>query len=637
MGYMLGMKKQQHSNLRNLGELYHYAATEYANEKSFLTRTPDGFDGPTYAELYEDGLNLAAALAEFCALEAREHVAILADNRLEWMLCDYAVILNGAADVPRGTDATREEIGYIVNHAECRIVIIENRNVWDKLVSCTDKLPQVKHVVTMTAFETPHSPWKIHSLPQLVEAGRSLDKAKVLSRLNAIHPNDLFTLIYTSGTTGEPKGVMLTHGNIMSQIRNLPLGFEKNDVMLSILPVWHIFERAFEIISIACGAKTAYTNVKNLKADLSNVKPTFMASAPRLWESIYNGIAARIAESSPIRKGLFHAAVRLSATYRNALRELKAQNLYIFPQNMGARTVSIVLALFTLAVTFIPALVLDAIVLSKIRAATGGRLRATISGGGALPQHIDQFFNDIGIPVLEGYGMTETSPIIAVRLPENAVIGTVGPLYAETEIRIVDIATGAVIYPGKDYFGKKGELHVKGPQVMAGYFKNPEATRKVLHDGFMNTGDLVVMTANDCLKIVGRSKETIVLSNGENVEPTPIEAKLLESPYIEQCMVVGQDKKFLGLLIVPRVEALKNLGDTRRAIAENAETQKWMRAEIQRLISAQNGFKAFERIGGFAVLETIWEKDRELTAKLSLKRHAIVEIYADEIEKIYAE
>ncbi|AFM10861.1 AMP-dependent synthetase/ligase [Turneriella parva] len=624
------------NKLRNVAELYREAAMSYAAEKSFLTRNgPGQFDGPTYKELYDAGLDLSAALIEVCRLQPKEHVAILADNRIEWMIADYAVILAGAADVPRGTDATEHDIEYIVNHAGCRIVVVENQSIWEKFASLLDKLPGVEHVVFINQFSYQKTRLECHNIHDLIAAGKAIEKIEIERRVAEIKPDDLFTLIYTSGTTGAPKGVMLTHGNIISQIRNLPLGFNRHDVMLSILPIWHIFERAFEIISIASGAKTVYTNVKHLKADMQSVKPTFMASAPRLWESIYNGILTKVAEGSPIKRALFHAAISVNHVYRQALREMRGQNLQILPQNIFMRMAAILSSTLVIIATVVPALLLDAVVLSKIRAATGGRLRATISGGGALPLHIDEFFNDIGIAVLEGYGMTETSPIISVRLPENAVIGSVGPLYSETEIRLVDIATGATIYPGRDYFGRKGELHVKGPQVMAGYYKNPEATAKVLKNGWMNTGDLAIMTANGCLKIVGRSKETIVLMNGENVEPVPIESKLLESPLIEQCMVVGQDQKFLAALIVPRTEALKQFGTDLQTLAQNAEVKKLLKAETHRLISGENGFKAFERIGGIAVMGQLWEKDRELTAKLSLRRHVITELYEKEIQGIF--
>ena len=264
-----------------------------------------------------------------------------------------------------------------------------------------------------------------------------------------------------------------------------------------------------------------------------------------------------------------------------------------------------------------------------------GKLRLVTIGGSAAPRAMIERLMKMGVRVAHAWGMTETSPIISVRLPQNAVIGTVGPLYKETEIRLIDIASGRTIFPGNDYFGKKGELHIKGPQVMVGYYKNPEATAKVLNDGWMNTGDVAILTANGCLKIVGRSKETIVLTNGENVEPVPIESKILESPYIEQCMVVGQDQKFLGLLVVPRAEALKQYGGDLSAIAANEEAKKLIRADIARLISGENGFKAFERIGGVALIGNLWEKDRELTAKLSLRRHVITEMYANEIARMY--
>jgi long-chain acyl-CoA synthetase len=626
------------SSLRNIAQLYRRAATDYANEKSFLTRNSAGlFTGPTYKELYETGTDLAAALVQLCGLKANEHVGIIADNRLEWIIADYAIILAGAADVPRGTDATPFDMEYIIGHAGCRIVFVENQAAWDKLATVAAKLQGVEHIIFMSEIKTGKTPWKCHKMSDLIAEGKKIPKKEIEERMENISPDDLFTLIYTSGTTGTPKGVMLTHGNITSQIRNLPLGFNKNDVMLSILPVWHSFERAFEIISIASGAKTAYTSIKNLKADIQTVKPTFMASAPRLWESIYNGVMARVSEGSGVRRGLFKAAVTLSHIYRTALRELTGRNLQIFPVNVLVQVLQWLRALITVIVTLLPALLLDAVVLSKIRQATGGRLRATISGGGALPLHIDEFFNDIGIPVLEGYGMTETSPIISVRLPGKAVIGTVGPLYAETEIRLVDLQTGRTIYPEKEYYGRKGELHVRGPQVMAGYYKNTEATAKVLNDGWMNTGDLAIMTANNCLKIVGRSKETVVLMNGENVEPVPIESKILESKFVEQCMVVGQDQKFLAVLIVPSMETLKQFGSNLAEIAAHEGAKKMIRNDIARLVSVENGFKSFERIGGIELIGSAWEKDRELTAKLSLKRHVITDLYAASILKIYAE
>jgi long-chain acyl-CoA synthetase len=290
----------------------------------------------------------------------------------------------------------------------------------------------------------------------------------------------------------------------------------------------------------------------------------------------------------------------------------------------------------------LPYRILDALVLKKLRDVVGGEFRGTVSGGGALPPHVDEFFNYIGVPVLEGYGMTETSPVLAVRTWRKLVIGTVGPLWPHTEVRIVDPSDGKVIYPtgllGQGGRGIKGEIHAKGPQVMKGYYKNPEATEKVLKDGWMNTGDLGMITFNDCLKILGRSKETIVLLSGENVEPVPIEAKLLESRFIEQCMVVGQDEKHLGALIVPAVEALKAQGFEVHNLGE-AETDpriaEVIASEVRRLVSREQGFKPFEFVLAWRFVPKPFEVGDELTATFKPKRHVIAEKYAPQIDAMY--
>jgi long-chain acyl-CoA synthetase len=255
---------------------------------------------------------------------------------------------------------------------------------------------------------------------------------------------------------------------------------------------------------------------------------------------------------------------------------------------------------------------------------------------------VDEFFNFIGIPVLEGYGLTETSPVLAVRTWKNLVIGTVGPLYPETEIRIIDLNTGEILYPDNSRAdkgrGRRGEIHAKGPQIMRGYYKDPETTARVLRDGWFNTGDIGMVTFNDCLKILGRSKDTIVLLNGENVEPTPIESRLVHSPLIDHCMVVGQDQKFLGALVVPAMDGFRAAGVTAANmtdLAANPKARDLLDAEIRRIVSGDNGFKSFERIGDFRFLPKPFEVGRELTATFKLKRHILTDEYAGLIEEMY--
>ncbi|PKL32038.1 MAG: long-chain fatty acid--CoA ligase, partial [Spirochaetae bacterium HGW-Spirochaetae-10] len=341
------------------------------------------------------------------------------------------------------------------------------------------------------------------------------------------------------------------------------------------------------------------------------------------------------------RRALFNAAYYCSRNFKGAVRFLSSRQLDTHGRNPG---LSLLLGLWNILRLFsflIPNLLLDLIVLKKIRAATGGVLRGSVSGGGALPIHVDEFFNNIGIPVLEGYGMTETSPVLAVRTYKRLVPGTVGPIWPNTELRLIDIANGQVLYSTEagspQRRGVKGEIHVRGPQVMKGYYKNPEATNKVLKDGWMNTGDLGMITFNNCLKIVGRSKETVVLLGGENVEPVPIENRLLESPFIAQCMVVGQDKKYLSAIVVPSVDHLKDYGASTEDLAKNAEVQRLIRDEVKKLISNEAGFKSFEKIVDVRILPKAFEVGDELTNLFKIKRHVVTEKYRDLIESMYRE
>jgi long-chain acyl-CoA synthetase len=297
--------------------------------------------------------------------------------------------------------------------------------------------------------------------------------------------------------------------------------------------------------------------------------------------------------------------------------------------------------------TFLPYLLFDAIALSKIRLATGGHLRATCSGGGALQRHVDAFFNDIGIKVIEGYGMTETAPVISCRTFKHLVMGSVGVVAPKTELQIRDF-NGAVLthvkvdgsIEGKR--GAKGIVHVKGPQVMKGYYKNPEATNKALKDGWMDTGDLGMINFKDTLTLTGRAKDTVVLLGGENVEPVPIENKLTESPYINQVMVVGQDQKNLGAAIVPDFDKLKawakenGVTDTdEKTLIANQKILDLYKKEIKELNGAKNGFKSFEQVTPFFLITKPFEVGDEMTNLMKLKRHVITEKYKDQIKKLY--
>jgi long-chain acyl-CoA synthetase len=649
MGYTESLMAQSLPDLRiyeranSIADLYRLAAQSYGDLPAQARRERGGeFVTRSYRALYEDACALGTALIGL-GLQARQHVAIISDNRSEWLLCDAAVLLCGAADVPRAADTTEQEISFIVAHSDAVILIAEDAQVLRRVLAVRATLPKIKHIILIEG--EPPAGTDVLKLSELMDRGRHLRSAgdrTVEERLDGIKGGDLFTIIYTSGTTGTPKGVMLTHDNMLSQARYLPFDVRPGDRILSILPVWHSYERVFEMVSISRGACTYYTSLRTIGDDLRKARPNWMASAPRLWEGLYNRILQNVAVAPAVRRALFRAAYHCSREYQSARFFLTGRRLDMHGRSVFESLGLAVTSFCKMLIYALPYRILDALVLKKLRDVVGGEFRGTVSGGGALPPHVDEFFNYIGVPVLEGYGMTETSPVLAVRTWRKLVIGTVGPLWPHTEVRIVDPSDGKVIYPsgllGQGGRGIKGEIHAKGPQVMKGYYKNPEATEKVLKDGWMNTGDLGMITFNDCLKILGRSKETIVLLSGENVEPVPIEAKLLESRFIEQCMVVGQDEKHLGALIVPAVEALKAQGFEVHNLGE-AETDpriaEVIASEVRRLVSREQGFKPFEFVLAWRFVPKPFEVGDELTATFKPKRHVIAEKYAPQIDAMY--
>jgi len=630
--------------IETLGQLFEYAAEVHGDRVAFATRLKSKLWKPTtYKELYEAGADLATGLIDL-GVSHREHVGLLADNRLEWIIADCAIQMCGAADVPRGTDVTEAEIQYILPHADVAVCFVEHLDLWEKIQKVQSKIKGVKTYVLMNPDQD--APSGMIHMKDLMEKGKKLRAAgnkEFQGRIAATRPEDLCTIIYTSGTTGAPKGVMLMHQNLVFMLDRIPVDLGTHDRLLSILPVWHIFERALEMFSIYRGASTFYTNVRSLGDDLKNVQPTFMASAPRLWENIYAKILDGVQKSHPVRRFLFHTGYGLAEIYKNSLFYLKNRKLHETKPNpilfaLGWIFHAVRWLLITPLYGFF-----NVSVLERLRLAAGGSLKASVSGGGALPPHVDQFFNYIGIPVLEGYGMTETAAVISVRTLDSLILGTVGPPVNGIEVRIMDLVHNhGILYPNADKphngRGLKGEIHVRGRQVMKGYYKNDEATNKAMHDGWMNTGDIGMITFNNTLKILGRSKDTVVLGSGENIEPVPIENRLMESPLVDNIMIVGQDEKYLAALVVPSVEGFKAMGIPAASVSElsaKPEVQQEIGRLIKSEISAENGFKGFERVPDFRLVPKPFEVGDELTNLFKLKRHIITEKYKKLIDEIY--
>ncbi len=627
----------------NLALLYQKAAERYDALPAFATRESAlRWQPVSFSRLYEQGLDLATGLIEL-GVQARDHVGLFGDNRYEWILSDYAVQFCGAADVPRGRDVSDAELEFIIRHAGIEVTFVETEALQDKVLRLRDKLPALREIILLD----PRAVAKggVRCLAEVQALGAQLRAAgdrRAEERIAGIRDDDLFTLIYTSGTTGTPKGVMLTHSNMISQIRNLPGIHNPNDRILSVLPIWHVFERVIEMYTISFGGCTYYSSIQTLSDDMKNVEPTFMASAPRLWEKVHERIRKGVKSSHPVRQVLFHIAYFLSRQYKDSEYYLTGKILKMSRQPWWKRSIFMAFHGIRWLIVLPWYGFFNAAVLERIRLGAGGSLAATISGGGALPIHIDRFFNYVGIPVLEGYGLTETSPVVSVRSKLNLVVGTVGPPIRETEVRIVDVESGKTLFPNRELPNEgrleRGEIQVRGPQVMKGYYKNETLTTQAIPDGWFRTGDLGVITHNDCLKILGRSKATIVLSSGENVEPEPIEMRLQQSQYIDQCMVVGQDQKSLGVLIVPVLEAFRQNSSgpsSLEDLAKSPRANQIIRNEIRRMISVSAGFKNYEKIHNFRLLTKTLQVGHELTNLYKIKRHIVTEQYGEVIREIF--
>lgn len=621
-------------NFTTLNDVFYYAKRTYGSKEMFFAKDSNkNFKGRTFSDIFQEAENLALSLLQL-GLQPGDRIGLMADNRTEWAIADIATLLNGAVNVPRGSDSTAQEIEYILSHSESKYCFVEHEKLYDSLKPIFSNTKVEKVIILDPNFQSKDP--MVVNLSTLVKEGEALRKnlPSLELRSKQVKPDDLFTIIYTSGTTGMPKGVMLTHQNMVYNVVKVPprVGLKSSDRTLSILPVWHIFERAIDYAIIAEGASIAYTNIRDLRDDFQKIKPSFMASAPRLWENLYLGIKQKLEKAPENKKKLFDFAYDICKKFKDGQDYLAGNKLLTKEESPFERMKNTTLSIGYVLNLFLLAKVLDGLVFSKIRDVLGGQLTGTISGGGALPSHVDEFFNVIGIPVYEGYGMTECAPIISVRSVGHVVQGSVGKWPDGTAVKIVNEQGESVPK------GKMGVIHIKGPQVMKGYYKNEEATKKAIVDGWMNTGDLGFISFNDTLSVRGRVKDTIVLLGGENVEPVPIENLLLENAMINQVIVVGQDQKSLTALIWPDKDRIKEAGlqwKEGEDLNQNKEVRQFYQNIVKKQISSENGFKSFEKLSDFRFLPKAMEVGDELTNLFKMKRNIIHDKYKDLIKSMY--
>ena len=621
---------------------------QHANGTALLSRSGGGeFQPTTFSQLWSEVAAVAAGLAAH-GVARGDHVGLICDTRKEWLLFDLAVLGLGAVDVPRGSDSTADEIAYILEHADCAVAAVENAAQLAKVGGIKDRLPKLERAIVLDSTgldnaardQAARRGLEVTTLDSVVRAGNEGGRAEALlkAELAKGKPEDLATIIYTSGTTGEPKGVMLTHANFVYQIDMIPeaVPLGPGDLLLSVLPVWHSYERVCEYAALFSGAGIAFSKPirEVMLADLIDANPTYFPSVPRVWEGVRAGVYRTVEAEGGVKAALFKFFVAVGAAHSAMSRLLRGR---VARYQVKPRALDILAAVVPLALLTPLALLGKVLVFKKITARLGTRFKAGISGAGALPGYVDDFFSAAGIVVLEGYGLTEAAPLVSVRPFHHPVSGTVGPPISGTEVRIVK-EDGSSALPGE-----QGVIHVRGPQVMNGYYKRVGDTAAVLSgDGWLNTGDLGTQTVNGEISITGRAKDTIVLLGGENVEPEPIEDLVRQSEYVEHIMVVGQDQRLLGALIVPALEAVKTYaaangieGDDLATLAAAAEIKTLIQGEVQSRVNAKNGFKSFERIARIALIDSPFEIGDELTHTQKMRRHVIAERYAAQIARLF--
>ena len=619
---------------------------KYPDIAAIFSKNNEGiFENISHKDFYNKIAIAGAGFLEI-GVKREDHIGIISDNRKEWLISDLAIMGIGAADVPRGSDSTTLEIVFILNHADCKTVIAENSALAVKILDNKKELPLLEKLIIFdnnnsSLVDEKKGNINVITFDEVMVLGQDkLEKdSEIFEReLEKGNLDDVATIIYTSGTTGVPKGVVLTHRNFLFQIDRITgkyLFIYPSNIMMSILPIWHSFERTCEYIFLEAGGTIAYSQPIGsiLIADMATINPHWIISVPRVWEGVRSAILRKVKKTNKISKILFKYFILIGELYN----EMVAMLIGTVPQfHRRNRLVDIFLSIIPLILLWPMRMLGKIIVYKKIKKLFGNRFVLGISGGGALPSGVRRFFNAIGIQVNEGYGLTETAPILAVCMHKRPVHGTVGPLFPDIEFKVLNKELKPVPH------GKQGVLFVKSDQVMKGYYKNQEETNKVLQDGWLNTGDIVIATINREIKIIGREKETIVLNGGENIEPVPIENKCLESDYIEQIIVLGQDQKFLTALIVPNFELIEQKAVEleipymdKEELVLSSGINELIEKDIRYLINAKNGFKHFENIFRFKLLSKPFEVGKELTPSLKLKRSVINEIYAKQIKELF--
>jgi len=597
---------------QSLIEMLSLTVNQYPEKAALMWKRDGSYRSMTYRQFWDRIHRFASGLSQL-GIGRDSKVAILSENNPMWAITDFAVASLGAVSVPIYPTLPAEQVHFILDNADVEVAVVEND---EQLRKIADGNTDVRYGIIMN----PPSDWvatdKWRTFSEVEEDGERALLRDWEEGWRKIERDDLATIIHTSGTTGPPKGVMLTHGNFLSNMEGVHfwvIELFPSDVALSYLPLSHVFERmAGHFMPLSSGCTIAYAeSIDKIPENLLEVRPTIMTSVPRLFEKVYAKVLEEVESGSSIKKKIFNWAVdvgrkRYELYLKTPINELLLRDP--MPKNLKRK--------WTLA---------DKLVFQKVKAQLGGRLRGMVSGGGTLNPEIASFFWALDIPILEGYGLTETSPVVTTNPMIRAKVGTIGRPLPNLEVKIAE----------------DGEILVKGPNVMKGYYKDKEATEKDLVDGWFHTGDIGEFDEEGYLKIIDRKKHLLVLSTGKNVAPAPIENAINESRFIENSVLVGDKRKFVSVLIKPDYENLipwaEKQGiptDSRKALLHHSEVVNLLHGEVARLT---RHFANFEQPKKVVIIEDDWTVESgELTPKLSIRMNAIQEKYGALIDDLYA-
>jgi long-chain acyl-CoA synthetase len=591
--------------VETLAQLFLNTAKSYRKNDLMLYKQEGQYIPISTEEFEKKVIHLALALNDL-GLKKGDKLIILSENRPEWVMTDLATICQGGLTVPVYTSLTAPQAEYIIQDSDASIVVVSDKEQREKIQAVRDRLSQIKHYIT---FEQENHPGFIN-LNSLLETGRQKEAENpglFVELAAAIQPEDEASLIYTSGTTGEPKGVILTHRNFISNVKTCIslLDISYRDIVLSFLPLSHVLERMVMFAYIYAGATVGFAeSVETVAQNLLEVKPYIMVSVPRVFEKIYASVMDTILAGSALTRKVFFWAYKVGKTY--AQKELSQEKI---PSGLKLKRK-----------------VAYKLVFSKIIEKTGGRVRFFVSGGAPLSKDIAEFFYALGLVIYEGYGLTETAPVLAVNCPGALRFGTVGKPIPGVEISLA----------------ADGEILARGPNVMKGYYKKEAETQEAFEGSWFHTGDIGYLDQDGFLTITDRKKDLIVTSGGKNVAPQPIENLLMTCPYISTVVVIGDKRRFITALVVPNFEKLEELATKRdisftdrKDLIKNQEIVKFIQSEIDK---ATASLASYEKIKKVALLDRELEIEKgEITPTLKVRRAAVENRYQELIGRLYRE